>query len=105
MTKLSLVVLQILMFGVLLKINNVPIVASDVTYTKDAKPIFKERCAMCHNENMPEKNWMDYNQAFKKKDLIKIKMMDKSMPPGNSTNMTEKERQIVINWVDGGGKK
>ena len=105
MSRLSLVILQLLIFGVLLKINNIPLLSSEPTYTNDAKPIFKNRCAQCHNENMPDRNWMNYDIAFKNKDKIKAKVMDRSMPPGNGTNMTEDERQTIIKWVDGGGKK
>jgi uncharacterized membrane protein len=79
--------------------------STETTYTKDAQPIFKSRCSVCHNEYMPDKNWMDYKIAFGKKDLIKAKMIDKSMPPGNSTNITDDERKTLIKWADDGGKK
>jgi len=106
MIKFSLVVIQLLVFLILLSINEVPILgASDVTYTKDVKPIFKSRCAVCHNENMPDKNWMIYDQAFKNKDKIKIRVANGTMPPGNSTAITKQEIQTIIDWVDGGGKK
>lgn len=78
---------------------------ADVTYEKDLKPILKDRCAMCHNESTPEMNWMDYKTALKKKDSIKKRLTDKTMPPANITNLTEDEKKMIIKWVDEGGKK
>jgi uncharacterized membrane protein len=79
--------------------------SGDITYTKDVKPIFERRCSQCHNANWPDKNWLDYNKAKENKDKIKIKVKDKTMPPGNSTEITEEERNIIIQWVDDGAKK
>jgi uncharacterized membrane protein len=78
---------------------------ADLTYTKDIRPIFEKRCANCHSSNWPDKNWMDYETAKKNKDRIKFRVENKTMPPGNSTNMTEEERKKVIQWVKDGAKK
>ena len=77
----------------------------DVTYTKDAKPIFQKHCSNCHNQGWVDKNWMDYDTAFKNMDKIKLRVDNHSMPPGNTTNMTKEERKTIVDWVDGGGKK
>lgn len=79
--------------------------SSDVTYTKDAKPIFQKHCSNCHNSNWADRNWMDYETAFKYKDKIKFRTENQTMPPGNPTNMTKAERQVIVDWVNGGGKK
>lgn len=76
-----------------------------LTYTKDIKPIFKDRCSQCHNETWPDKNWMDYETAKKHKDVIKKRMVEKTMPPSNATGLTDKERDTIIKWVDEGAKK
>ena len=79
---------------------------SGTTYTKDAKPIFEKHCSQCHNANWPDKNWLDYETAKKNKDKIKDRaVLQKSMPPGNPTNMTDKERDILKQWIDEGAKK
>lgn len=79
--------------------------AGEVTYTKDVKPIFQKRCESCHGVNWSDKNWMDYDTAFKFKDKIKKRTENNTMPPGNNTAMTTEERLVVIQWVDDGGKK
>lgn len=79
--------------------------SDSLTYTKDTKPIFEQRCSQCHNSTWPDKNWMDYETAKKNKNAIKIKVKDQLMPPGNMTNMTTQERDIMIKWVDQGANK
>lgn len=76
------------------------------TYTfEDIKPIFEARCKMCHNANSGRGDWQDYDQAFKKRVQIKLRVKNKTMPMGNVTRMTEEERYQVIMWVDQGAKK
>jgi uncharacterized membrane protein len=77
------------------------------TYTKDAQPIFRERCKMCHDDfNMPDKNWMKYEIAKSKKDAILNRVwVKKDMPQANITEMTDKERVTIKNWVEEGAKE
>jgi uncharacterized membrane protein len=81
------------------------IVAANLTYTADIKPIIEKRCSQCHNANWPEKNWMDYDTAFKNKGKIKAKVGMREMPPENTTGLTEVERSNIIKWIDQGAKK
>jgi uncharacterized membrane protein len=81
------------------------VVATNLTYTTDIKPIFEKRCSQCHNANWADKNWMDYDTAYKNRDKIKLRVENQTMPPGNSTNMTKEERDKVIKWVKEGAKK
>ena len=81
------------------------VVAANLTYTADIKPIFQNRCSQCHNSNWADKNWMDYDTAYKNRDKIKLRVENKTMPPSNSTNMTKEERDKVIKWVKQGAKK
>lgn len=76
-----------------------------ITYTKDAKPIIEKRCAQCHNKNWPDKDWTNYETAFKNKDKIKLRVANQTMPPGNNTNITKEERQALIDWANDGGQK
>lgn len=77
---------------------------NNLSYNKDIKPIFQNRCILCHNESVPERNWMDYKTAKKKKDKIKLRIENKTMPPYDN-GITEKERREIIDWVNSGAKE
>lgn len=77
-------------------------VSAETTYTKDAQPVFKNRCSRCH-DYMSGRNWMKYEDAVSHKEAIKTKMTDKTMPP--DVPMPQSERDILINWVNDGAKK
>lgn len=101
-----LIIAQIALFFTYLRIMEVPLLGdSSITYTKDIQPIFQDKCVLCHNSSMPDKDWMNYELAFKNKDKIKKRLEERTMPPGNVTQMTEEERKLVIQWVDEGGRK
>ena len=87
----------------LLLLFSVTALATDPTYTSDIKPIFKNRCSLCHNY-MAEKNWQKYEDAFAHRKEIKEKMVTKAMPP-NGTEMPQSERDLIIKWVDTGAKQ
>jgi len=80
------------------------LLSSNPTYTKDIKPIFKSRCKICHNKYSPDRNWMNYDKAYEKRALIKLRIENKSMPPGDMP-ITDEERQLIIKWIDTGAKK
>jgi uncharacterized membrane protein len=86
-------------------INTIFVLLSVPTYSIDIAPIIMDRCSQCHSYNWPEKNWQRYEIAYKFKDSIKIRMKNKTMPPDNSTELTEKERALIIKWVDTGAKE
>jgi len=73
-----------------------------LTYTKDTKPVFNNRCSVCH-DYMGDKNWQVYANAFKYKDKIKEKILSKEMPSGR--DMPQDERDLVVRWVDEGAKE
>jgi uncharacterized membrane protein len=78
----------------------------DVTFKKEIRPIFEKRCAQCHNARWPDKNWLDYTRAKQHADRIKMRVwIQKNMPPGNFSGMTEDERKLVRDWVDNGAKE
>jgi uncharacterized membrane protein len=78
---------------------------SSLSYDQDVKPVIQKHCSQCHNANWPDKNWMDYNTAFKNRNMIKLRVKNETMPPGNFTGITKEERIIITNWIDQGGKK
>ncbi len=79
------------------------IAETNITYTKDIKPLFRRRCVVCHNAGA--RNWMDYDNAFKKKDLIYYRVVKKKDMPPSGWLMTYGERNMVEDWVKGGAKK
>ena len=81
----------------------ISLLSGDVTYSK-VQPIFKERCASCHNENWADKNWMDIKVARANADKIKLRVEQRTMPPGNLTGMTDEERELIKAWVNNGSK-
>lgn len=74
-----------------------------LTYSKDILPIIKNRCAMCHNSGTPDRNWLDYNTAYKKRASIKLRLENRTMPIG--ITMLDSERQMMINWVNQGANR
>lgn len=112
---LILICLSFLLFTVLLSCDKNDSVAprliiaedSNISYSKHVKPIMKSRCSSCHNSKiMPDKDWENYDTAYKYRHNIKARVVImKNMPPGNTTSMTEEERNTVKDWVDQGGKK
>ena len=79
---------------------------SNPTYDKDIKPIFEAKCAMCHHPGWADKNWLNYDIAKRDKDRIKQRVVkEKTMPPGNITDLSEEERELIGKWVDQGAKK
>lgn len=76
----------------------------ELTYTRDALPIFQTHCIKCHNATTPTRNWLVYEVAFQKRIMIKIRIKSKSMPMG-VTKITDSERQTLIQWVEQGAKR
>jgi len=81
------------------------IILTSLTYQRDIKPIFINRCSSCHNENWKDKNWLDYQTAFKYRIQIKQRVFVlKNMPP-IGMKITDEERKIIQKWVDQGAKE
>ena len=75
-----------------------------LTYTKDALPIFQARCSKCHHARTPGRNWLNYEDAFRKRIMIKFRIKTKAMPPRGNP-ITDEEREILMKWVDQGALK
>ena len=82
------------------------VLSTSPTYKKDVKPIIQNRCSICHGGTTSLPNFLDYKTAFKYRDKIRKRVyVEKSMPPGNATDITDKEREVIKNWVDNGAKE
>lgn len=73
--------------------------ASVLTYTEDAKPIFKKRCATCHNERTLLPNFLKYDEAYKYRKAILRAISSRQMPHFIGEQMTESERDTIIEWI------
>lgn len=84
--------------------------ASENTYSqsnpllvyKDVKPILEKKCGECHGSNWPEKNWSDEKITKQNSSKIKERLQNKTMPPGNFTELSEEQRKLIIKWVEDG---
>jgi uncharacterized membrane protein len=66
------------------------------------RPILERRCATtCHDSKLGDKNWLEESNVLKYKLQMIQKLEDRSMPPGNATNMTDQERSTLIQWLKG----
>ena len=71
------------------------------------KPILEQRCYICHGEAVQQKGL-----RFDSEDHVKANaqliyqqvVVQKLMPLGNATQMTDAERAMVKRWFDGGAK-
>lgn len=69
-----------------------------VTFERDIRPIFKDKCSMCHNTGSAIPNWDIYDVSFSLKDrLMNRVVVLKNMPIG--TTMTEQERGLLAEWI------
>src|SRR5690606_4597623 len=73
------------------------------------RDIFQARCSMCHT-GAPLPDWTNYSTASSNGDNIvfRITLPDghpQQMPPGNSTGLTDDERELIVAWVDAGAPR
>ena len=77
------------------------------TYNKDIAPLVAQRCAMCHNAGLANKNVrLDTPELIAKnaQALYQQAVVAKTMPLNNATQITEAERAALGRWVQGGAK-
>lgn len=72
-----------------------------ITFEQNIKPLFKEKCSLCHNAASALPNLLNYDVAFEKKDrLVDRVYLKRDMPL--VAFMTDEERTLVKQWVDDG---
>ena len=72
-----------------------------VTYMNDVGPIFENSCKLCHGENSPNGDWLNYEVAFEKQDRIYERVVTlKNMPIG--IEISQEERDIIGLWIEQG---
>ncbi len=66
------------------------------------QPIVEQRCAPCHSGAAPPLGVRLETQAeieARAEDIERQAVLTQAMPPGNSTGMTEDERELLAAWV------
>ena len=82
--------------------SDVGVTAPQVVTFKDVEPIFAVNCLGCHSQG--DRDWTKYENAKREKDKIRARVWDnRTMPLGRA--MSEYERELIRDWVDGGAVK
>ena len=90
--------------------------AQDVTFAKDVAPILLGNCVSCHQEGgLGPMELLTYETARQYAPLIKMKVLDRQMPPGwniettigiqefkNDRSLSNEEVETIARWVDAG---
>ena len=86
------------------------------TFTKDVAPILYKNCSQCHRpDEVAPMSLMTYEEVRPWARSIKSKVLKKEMPPwgvgesslkfSNDRQMSEKEIDTLVSWVDAGAPK
>ena len=90
--------------------------AQDVTFAKDVAPILLDNCVSCHQEGgLGPMELLTYETARQYAPRIKMKVLDRQMPPGwniettigiqefkNDPSLSNEEVETIARWVDAG---
>lgn len=77
-------------------------VTEPVGFQSHMLPLFKNRCAACHNESIPRMNWLNYETAKKNRGKILQRVVSRTMPPNGALQPGEIE--LIKAWVRQGAK-
>jgi|SRR4051812_40080133 uncharacterized membrane protein len=75
-----------------------------LSFEQDVLPITQNRCVACHNASTHGRNWLDYQETYAKRFLIKQRILDRTMPSGGFP-MLDIERNIIVEWINQGARK
>ena len=78
---------------------------SGITYENSIKPIFSKSCSGCHNGRTPLSNLLDYDEAFEQRFNIKNKILTKEMPHSGHFNLTETDKDEIVEWINTGARR
>ena len=92
-----------------------PARAQEVTYASDIAPIFNDKCVECHRQgSIAPMPLLTYEEVRRYAPRIKFRVENRIMPPWglnphagiqdyrNDRDLTEIERQTIVQWVDAG---
>jgi len=69
--------------------------------------IVQQRCVLCHNEQLAQKGVQLHTAALIERNaaaLYQQAVLQKTMPLGNATGITEDERALLGSWFEGRGR-
>jgi hypothetical protein len=86
--------------------------AQELTYYKDVQPIMINKCAPCHRPDQSAPfSLLTYEEVKKRASFISDMVKSGYMPPwkadneyvhfANDRSLTDKEKDIIVKWVDG----
>jgi hypothetical protein len=86
-----------------------------VLFDREIVRILDKHCVMCHAENGPAFPLMTYEQTWLQKRQIRADVIARHMPPwaavsgygqfSNENNLTLRETQFIVSWVEGLGPR
>ena len=81
--------------------NNIPSTSSTPPSFSEVKAIITERCVVCHNVNMANKNIrLDSDELIQSQQALIYQqaVVNKIMPMNNATGITDQERSVLGAW-------
>ena len=89
-----------------------PLIASEVTFTRDVAPILYRHCVSCHRANyIAPMSLLTYKESRPWAAAIKEAVLSRKMPPwkadphygkwSNDPSLTPAEVQTIAAWADG----
>lgn len=85
-----------------------PDIGTKTVWTDVEQPIL-QKCATCHKAggkrplNNPDLIWKNFASREDVLESIQTALLDGTMPPKESPQLTEVESALIIKWVDEGG--
>ncbi len=73
----------------------------------EVQKVIAERCAMCHNEQLPNKGVLLHTPELITRNAQAVyqqAVVTRTMPLNNATQMTDGERALLKRWYDAGAK-
>jgi len=78
--------------------------SSSISFQEDIRPLFEKRCMMCHKYTLHRIQWTEYDESMQYVNsgqlLERVWNLQDMPPPG--MEMTEEERELVKDWIEGG---
>jgi hypothetical protein len=79
-----------------------------ISFAKDVKPIFEQRCATCHaapaKNNATPVDFLDYAVAVAKRDQVIARISAGQMPPASAEPLSTEQSQLILRWYASGAK-
>jgi uncharacterized membrane protein len=87
--------------------DNSPAVKAEAARFADVQAIVQQRCVLCHNAQVQNKNVALHTPALIQQHALGMyqqAVVLKIMPMGNATNITDIERATIKAWFEAGAK-